>query len=101
MKIATATAVFLTISLFFSGCAKDKPEVQTKLVYIKQKVPEQRTLKSVKLYEITDIKNYDKRYYKVNKNQLKRAQKTTNHLRKQNKFYVDQAYNFNAKFVKK
>lgn len=90
--------ILLIVVLFFSGCA-EKIQPEPKIIYIKQKVPKQNTLKTIKEYEITDIYTVNERYFGVNKKQLIHAADTAVMLRKQNYFYKKQAQDFNKLFV--
>ncbi len=98
LKLTLLSLVFV---LFFSGCDK-QPSInpEPKIIYIKSKYPKHKFLYTIKPYEITDIYTINKRYYGVNKRQLKRASDTSKLLRKQNVFYKKQVQNYNRKFVK-
>ena len=87
----------LLFVLFFNGC--DEPQLEREIIYVKNDYPKHRFLYDIKDYEITDFYIYDKKYYKVNKKQLKRASDTSVLLRKQNMFYRLQVQSYNKKFV--
>ena len=106
--MATITALFLSIILFFSGCSNSQPQIP---VTIQQKCPKLRTLRRINTnippLELKTVKKATNGNIVVSEKELVEAVKTSGKLRravsmqkKQIDFYVYQITRYNKLYVK-
>ncbi len=89
--------LLIAISLYFSGCSQRLCEPEK--IYVKTKSPKLKILYTVKSYEIKDVSSLNNLYYKINKDELRKASNVSQKRIHNIKFYEKQNQRFNKEFA--
>lgn len=97
MRLKILIPLLIVINLFFSGCGKCEPQINT--VYVKNKVPRLRTLYKINPYIIEDVKDLDNTHYLISKLEIREASRISQKRIRIINFYEKQNMKFNREFA--